>query len=252
VTTSPSDDDALFTLLSVRLSDFESLVHRLSSDVPPAFFDGVAEVVVSPKSVPHPTRAEIYTLGECIPLPAPDGAPAGAIQSRIVLYHGSFVKLARLDPDFDWREEAWETLTHELRHHVEWRARAPGLEAYDRAVEANFARQEGERFDPAFYLDGDSPADGVYEVDGDYFLERVVRTPPSTLELAWHGERYHAPAPAGLSLPAFITVEGVTEPPPGDLVLVLRRKPRLTDLFRPVELFTATVRAGRTAPSAQK
>src|SRR5712692_2728789 len=65
---------------------------------------------------------------------------------------------ARLDPDFDWREEAWETLTHELRHHVEWRARAPGLEAYDRAVEANFARQEGERFDPALYLDGDSPA----------------------------------------------------------------------------------------------
>ena len=47
----------------MRLSDFESLIHGLSADVPPPFFDGVAEVVVSPKSVPHPTRAEIYLNG---------------------------------------------------------------------------------------------------------------------------------------------------------------------------------------------
>jgi Zincin-like metallopeptidase len=226
----------------MRLGDFEALVRRLSAEVPPAFFDGVAEVVVSPRSVPHPTRADIYTLGECIPLPAPEGAPARAIQSRIVLYHGSFVKLARLDPEFDWREEAWETLTHELRHHVEWRAHAPALEAYDRAAEENFARQEGERFDPAFYLDGDCPADGVYEIDGDFFLDRVLRAPPASLELDWHGAHYRASVPPGLTLPAFLTIEGLTEPPPGDVVLVLRRKARLTDLFRPAEPFMATVR----------
>jgi hypothetical protein len=226
----------------MRLADFEALVRRLTAEVPPAFFEGVAEVVVSPKSVPHPTRADIYTLGECIPLPAPEGASAGATQSRIVLYHGSFVKLARLDPEFDWREEAWETLTHELRHHVEWRARAPALEAYDRAAEENFARQEGERFDTAFYLDGDSPAEGVYEIDGDFFLDRVVRARPASLELDWHGERYRAPIPPALTLPAFLTIDGVTEPPPGDLVLVLRRRPRITDLFRRAEPFLATVR----------
>lgn len=229
----------------MRLADFEALVRRLSADIPPAFFDGIAEVAVSPKSVPHPTRAEIYTLGECIPLPAPEGSPAKAIQSRIVLYHGSFAKLARLDAGFDWREEAWETLTHELRHHVEWRAHAPALEAYDRAAEQNFARQEGERFDPGFYLDGESPAEGVYEVDGDFFLDRVVRTPPASLDFDWHGERYRAPTPPGLALPAFLTIEGVGEPPPGELVLVLRRKPRLLDLVRPVVPFVATVRAAR-------
>jgi hypothetical protein len=227
----------------MRLADFESLVRSLSNDVPPAFFEGVAEVVVSPKSVPHPSRAEIYTLGECIPLPGADNAAAGAIQSRIVLYHGSFVKLARLDPEFDWREEAWETLTHELRHHVEWRARAPALEAYDRAVEHNFARHEGERFDPAFYLDGESPVADVYEVDGDYFLDRIVPAPPGSLELDWHGAHYRSTTPPGLSLPAFLTIDGVAEPPPGDLVLVLRRKPRLTDLFRRAEPFSATIRA---------
>lgn len=233
----------------MRLSDFESMVRRMSAELPADFLDGVVEIEVATGSVPHPTRAEIYTRGECVPLPAPDGGRTDAVQSRIVLYHGSFQALARLDPEFDWREEAWETLTHELRHHVEWRARAPALEAYDDAVEANFARHEGEPFDPLFFLDGDSPVPDVYEVDGDYFLDRVVRNPPGTVELDWHGVRYAAAAPDSLTLPALLTIDGVEEPPPGDLVLVLRRKPRLTDLFRPATLFRGTVTVTR-APAA--
>jgi len=81
----------------------------------------------------------------------------------------------------------------------------------------------------------------VYEVDGDYFLDHVVRIPPAEVKLDWHGGRYRAPAPAGLRLPAFLAIEGVLEPPPGELVLVLRRKPRLTDLFRRGETFAAAV-----------
>jgi hypothetical protein len=233
----------------MRLADFESLVHRLAAELPADFMDGIVEVEVSRISVPHPTRAEIYTLGECIPLPAPDGGRTEAVQSRIVLYHGSFQALARLDPDFDWREEAWETLTHELRHHVEWRARAGALEAYDDAVEANFARHEGQPFDPLFFLGGDSPVPDVYEVDGDYFLDYIVRSAPSMVELTWHGVRYQARAPAGLTLPALLTIEGVVEPPPGDLVLVLRRRPRVLDLFRSSGVFQGRVEAGR-APAA--
>jgi hypothetical protein len=233
----------------MRLSDFDSMVQRMSAELPADFLDGVVAIEVSHGSVPHPTRADIYTLGECVPLPAPDGGRTDAVQSRIVLYHGSFQALARLDPEFDWREEAWETLTHEVRHHVEWRARAPALEAYDEAVEANFARYEGEPFDPLFFLDGDAPAPDVYEVDGDYFLDRVVRHPPRRVELDWHGVRYAGAAPDALTLPALLTIEGVEEPPPGDLVLVLRRKARLTDLFRPASLLQATVRVTR-APAA--
>jgi hypothetical protein len=235
----------------MRFSDFEALVARLSAELPADFLEGVVEIAVQRTSVPHPVRAEIYTLGECIPLPTPDGARTDAVQSRIVLYHGSFQALSRLDPDFDWRREAWETLTHELRHHVEWRARAPALEAYDGAVEANFARHEGERFDPLFFLDGDSPVSDVYEVDGDYFLDQVVRAVPPMLALSWHGAAYTAPPPPGLTLPAFLTVDGVDEPPPGDLVLVLRRKPRLTDLFRPaapVQRSVTVVRAPAASP----
>jgi hypothetical protein len=225
----------------MRLADFEAMVRRLSTEVPAHFFDGIAEVVVSPRAVPHPVRADIYTLGECVPLDV--GESGGDVQSRIVLYHGSFAALARLEPGYDWRGEAWETLTHELRHHLEWRARAPDLESYDEAAEQNFARHDGEPFDPGFYLDGEPAAPGVYAVDDDYFIDRLVRELPPELTFRWHGARYVAPVPAGATLPAFLTIEGLDEPPPGDLVLALRRRPRLRDLFRRAPTFQATVTA---------
>ncbi|HXE57784.1 MAG TPA: metallopeptidase family protein [Gemmatimonadales bacterium] len=226
----------------MRLADFEAMVRRMTDEIPPHFLDGVAEIVVSPRTVPHPVRGEIYTLGECIPL-WPDEAEGGLLRSRIVLYHGSFAALARRREDFDWRQEAWETLTHELRHHLEWRARAPDLEALDRAAEENFARQDGDPFDPAFYLDGESPAPGVFQVEDDYFLDRVVRRVPREVELEWHGRRYRVVPPPDTTLPAFLTVEGVEEPPPGELVLVLRRKPGVRDLFRRPVVYQGTVPA---------
>jgi hypothetical protein len=227
----------------MRLDDFEVMVRRLSSEVPAHFFDGIAEVVVSPRAVPHPVRADIFTLGECIPLDV--GESGDDLQSRIVLYHGSFAALARLEPGYDWRGEAWETLTHELRHHLEWRARAPDLEAYDDAAEQNFARHDGEPFDPGFYLDGEAAADGVYAVDDDYFLDRVVKAMPRDLDFTWHGARYRIDVPGDATLPALLTVEGVAEPPPGELVLALRRRPGLRDLFRRAEPYEAAVSARR-------
>lgn len=225
----------------MRLADFEAMVRRLSTEVPAHFFDGIAEVVVSPRAVPHPVRADIYTLGECVPLDV--GESGGDLQSRIVLYHGSFAALARLEPGYDWRGEAWETLTHELRHHLEWRARTPDLESYDEAAEQNFARHDGEPFDPGFYLDGESAAPGVFAVDDDYFIDRLVREVPRELTFQWHGARYAASVPHDATLPAFLTMEGLDEPPPGELVLVLRRRPRLRDLFRRAPTFQATVAA---------
>jgi len=226
----------------VTLADFERMIRRMSAEVPSEYFDGVTEVVVSPRAVPHPTRAEIYTLGECIPLPLEQEAPE-AVQSRVVLYHGSFLALAQLDATFDWEQEGWETLTHELRHHVEWRARGDDLEALDRAAEANYARQDGDPFDPLFFLDGDAPVADVYQVEDDWFLDLVVRQVPSAVRFNWHGKRYVAEVPPQTSLPAYLLVDGVDEPPPGDLILVLRVKPRLFDLFRSRPLHQGAVQA---------
>jgi hypothetical protein len=227
----------------MRLSDFEALVRRIADEVPSEFVQGIAEIAVSPRTVPHPDRAEIYTLGECIPLPVGEAASSEGIQSRVVLYYGSFAALARLQEGFDWREEAWETLTHELRHHLEWRARAPALEAFDRAVEQNFARQDGEAFDPLFYLDGVPAGETAFQVEDDVFLDRIVTEPPSVATVQWRGRSYRVHVPAGATLPAFLTLDGIAEAPPGDLVLVLRRKPGLRDLLRSRPPLQATVSA---------
>ncbi len=217
----------------MRLDDFERLVQRLLAEVPPEFLTGVAGVSVSPRTLPHPERAEIYTLGECIPVPA-EQQGEGEIQSRVVLYHGSFRALAAQREDFHWREEAWETLTHELRHHLEWRARVPDLEAFDWAAEQNFARGDGEAFDPLFHLSAERVGGAAYRLDDDYFLDQVVTSLPGVARFRWHGRGFRATIPAGATLPAFLTVTGVADPPPGALVLVLRRKARWRDIFRRV------------------
>jgi hypothetical protein len=53
--------------------------------------------------------------------PGPDDFLGGqpGLGRHVAIYYGSFAAIAAEDPDFDWEEEAWETLTHELRHHVE-------------------------------------------------------------------------------------------------------------------------------------
>ena len=65
----------------MRLPDFEVMVRRLCREVPEDFFDGIAEVVVSPRALPHPERSEIFTLGECIPLPVQVGTGAEGLQA---------------------------------------------------------------------------------------------------------------------------------------------------------------------------
>lgn len=226
----------------MELREFRSLVERLEREIPQEFQGGVVAVDVSPKTLPHPLRPDVYTLGECIPL---EWSGSGAdLQSRVVLYHGSFTALARLG-DFHWREEAWETLTHELRHHLEWRANQAALEAFDWAAEQNFARQEGEAFDPAFYRSGEKIADGVYKVDDDVFVEGARGAVGGERTVRWHGKSYRVPLPADVRPPAFVTLVRLADPPPGDAVLVLSRRATIFDLWRrrPVTQVSAEVEA---------
>jgi Zincin-like metallopeptidase len=228
----------------MRLSDFEAMVRRLCGEVPPDFFDGVAEVVVSPRTVTHPDREDVFTMGECESLPVQVGSGVEGLQSRIVLYHGSFAALARQHAGhFDWAAEAWETLTHELRHHLEWRARAPDLEDFDWAVEHNYARQEGESFDLTFFLSGEPGPDASYRVEEDFFLDQLVGSVPAHVTFSWRGRQYRIQVPQGAALPCFLSVEGVAEAPEGELVVVLRRPPGVRDLLGQDGVWQGTVHA---------
>jgi len=226
----------------MRFADFRDMVLRMASEIPAEFLEGIVEITVSPRTMPHPEREGIWTLGECIPLPGEDADPRH-LQTQVVLYHGSFKSLAAVGDGFDWREEAWETLAHEVRHHVEWKARAPDLEAYDAAAEANYARQDGEAFDPHFYRGGEQRVDGSFQVDDDVFIEMRVGDAPAAVRFRWQAREYEVSVPAGVSLPVFLTVEGVVEPPSGDLVVVLSRPGGWRDLLRAPKPLEATVEA---------
>ncbi|HKA57689.1 MAG TPA: metallopeptidase family protein [Gemmatimonadales bacterium] len=221
----------------MTLEEFRTLVGRLQREIPAQFESGVADIEVSPKTVPHPVRQDVYTLGECVPLSwSGNGAD---LHSKIVLYYGSFHALARQGPGFDWRAEAWDTLTHELRHHLEFRAHVAQLEAYDWAAEQNFARQEGQVFDPVFYRSGERVAEGIYKVDDDVFLE-IQGKVTGGVSFVWHGRAYRAVI-QGIEPPAFLTLDGLADEPHGDAVLVLHKEFSLRDLWRRAAINQRTV-----------
>jgi hypothetical protein len=219
----------------LKFADFRTMVEHLAQDVPQEFRDGIVAIDVSPKAVPDPVRGGVYTLGECIPL---EWSGNGAnLQSRIVLYHGSFAAVARSHAGAsEWRHEAWDTLAHELRHHLEWRADVDALEAYDWAAEQNFARGEGQVFDPVFYRSGERIAAGIHKVDDDVFIEQesrdVGRGTGEGLAVTWHGRSYRVPMPPGAQPPLFLSLEGLLTPPAGDVILVVPRRPSLLTLWR--------------------
>lgn len=220
---------------------FEGMVREMTERIPAEYLDGIVEITVSPRVVPHPDRPDIFTLGHCIPIHAGDGAAGDTIQTRVVLYHGSFAALAELEDGFDWEGETWETLTHEIRHHVEWLARDESLEEYDDAAEANFARLAGEEFDPLFYLGAERVATDLYRVEDDWFFDRQLSSIPEAIDFDWAGSTWRVDVPAGAELPVYLLVDGMVDPPEGDLVISLRQRARFRDLFRKGKLTVVEV-----------
>ena len=234
----------------MRRRDFEAMVRGMAAELPADFREGIVAIEVTKKTVPHPVREGIYTLGECVPhaFGAP-GDDAATLHSTVYLHYGSFAALAEEDRSFDWRHEAWETLTHEVRHHLEWRANAAALEALDDAAEANYARQDGERFDPLFFADGEPIAPGVTKVEDDVFVDvplgrrRWRRAAGRPLPFGWHGRSYSVTLPGELPDVLFVSVTGVAPEPAGELVVVVRRKPGWLDLFRKADVQQVELKA---------
>ena len=201
---------------------FEARAQELYAAVPERFLEGIDGLEVSRRTVPHPSLPDIYTLGECLTEQYPsEFGGAGEVRSIVVLYYGSFLELSRLDEEFDWEGELYETLTHEVRHHLESLATEDQLEEIDYAEDQNFHRREGERFDPFFYRSGLRRAEREWEVDGDFFLEiPVSREGGWPLGVEWEGRTLAVQRPEPLGDVHFLTVDewsGDT----GEVLLVL-------------------------------
>lgn len=211
----------------MRFREFERRAHDVFEEIPAHFRDGVDGLDVRPDAVPHPSLPGIFTLGECLTehYPSDFGGP-GTIRSLVVLYHGSFQALARRSEEWDWEHEIWETITHEIQHHLESLAADDRLEMQDFVEDQNFARRQGEPFDPFFYRDANPFAPGAYEVDGDLFVELRVDDaragPGERLEVEVEGERIAFARPDPLGDPHYLTLAGVDGAVEGsDLVVVL-------------------------------
>lgn len=212
----------------MEFEEFERLAHEMFADVPDEFRQGVDGLSVRPDAPPHPDLPDIYTLGECVAEALPgDFAGPSDLHSFVVLYHGSFQRIAARSPDFDWETEMWNTITHEIRHHIEFRAEEDALEVQDYAEEQNFARREGRPFDTLFFRTGVPRGAGAFEVDGDLFVEREMDRDAfdraAEIEIRWEGGSAGFVRPDEQGEVHFVTL-AEHDWPRGDLIAVLIRR----------------------------
>jgi len=213
----------------MRFQDFERSARDAFEEIPEQYREGVDGLTVLRDTLSHPTLPEVFTLGHCLTEEHPSdyGGP-DTTRSMIALYWGSFRALADQDPDFDWEGELWETLTHELRHHLESLAGDDALEDVDYAADELFKRQEGLPFDPWYYQRGEALGGGAYVVEGGYYLEQLWDPREwekvGAVSFTWHGSEFRIPRPAELGDVHFVLVLGSQPEDEQALELVLVRK----------------------------
>jgi predicted Zn-dependent protease with MMP-like domain len=125
---------------------FRQTVETMLSEIPEEFLEGLQGVHVLETTKLEPDLGDVYRLGEYLD-PGQDSFLGGnpGLGRHITLYYGSFVTIAKGHSDFDWEEEIWETLVHELRHHVESLAGDASLIAEDQRRDATFRKQLGKK-----------------------------------------------------------------------------------------------------------
>jgi len=208
----------------VTFQEFESRAHQVFDSIPDEYREGVDGLVVERRAAFHPTLPEIYTLGECVTENYPtEFGGAGEVRSFVVLYYGSFLALSARGGEWDWEEEIFETVTHEVRHHLESLAQDDALEVLDWVEDQNFRRREGEPFDPLFYRGGREVEPGAWEVDGDWFVERELPAGGEAAVFELEGRSFRVPAPAESADVHFLTLEELSDDA-GDVILVLHRR----------------------------
>jgi len=138
----------------VTYERFRATVEAMIDDIPDVFLQELQGVHALRDAKREEGYQDVWRMGEYLD-PGPDDFLGGSdgLGRHVALYYGSFRRIASGDPEFDWEEEIWETLTHELQHHVESLAGdgrlieqdlldAQSFERVDRAGRASAAREE--------------------------------------------------------------------------------------------------------------
>ena len=205
--------------------EFSRMAQEAFQSIPEAYRQGIEGVTTVESTEGHPELPGVVTLGECLTQDYnSDWQGPETTRSRVVLYYGSFRKMADDHTDFDWEVELWETLTHELQHHLEFLAEEDALEAMDYAVDESFKRERREVFDPWYFQWGEPVGEGAYRVGDEVYIERVLTAEEfeflEGIEFTWQDQSYRLPRPKKLGDVHFLVVDG-TEP---DVQIVLVRR----------------------------
>jgi Zincin-like metallopeptidase len=125
---------------------FHQTAQAMFDEIPQEFIKGLQGLHIREEAKPEPDLVGVYRLGEYVDI-GPDSFLGGnpPLGRHITLYYGSFVALARGNTNFDWDAELWDTLTHELQHHVESLAGDASLIRQDRLRDAKFRQQAKRR-----------------------------------------------------------------------------------------------------------
>ena len=116
----------------MSFEEFQHLIEQMVAEIPPEFMEGLQGVHVIEEVKEEEGYDDVVRMGEYLdPGPADFLGAGEGLGRHVAIYYGSFATIAADDPAFDWEEEAWETLTHELRHHVESLAGEDFLEQDD-------------------------------------------------------------------------------------------------------------------------
>ncbi|MFA7460635.1 MAG: metallopeptidase family protein [Trueperaceae bacterium] len=104
----------------MTFAEFERMIEEMVAEIPPEFMQELQGVHVLEHERVEEEYDDVFRMGEYLdPGPADFLGGGEGLGRHVALYYGSFKAIAAYDPEFDWEAEAWETLTHELRHHVE-------------------------------------------------------------------------------------------------------------------------------------
>lgn len=213
----------------MTFADFERHSRTAFEEIPSEYRAGIDGLTVSRDAPEHPDFHGVWTLGECLTEEhVSDYASADTLRSSIVLYWGSFRALASRNSDFDWEGEIWETLTHELRHHLESLAGDDALEEVDRAAEESFRRAEGKPFDARYYQFGKETGPGQYSVEKAHFVERQMTLEDFSavdyIDFDFRGVRYSIRCPSELGDVHFLWVENLGDDGESIEVVLVRRR----------------------------
>ncbi len=212
----------------MTFDEFLRVANEIFDAIPEEFRRGVDGLRVLEEALPHPDLPHVYTLGHCDTEAYPsDWSGPDTTRSVVTLLYGSFRRLADLDPYFDWEDELWETVTHELRHHLESLAGEDQLERVDYAADESFKRMEGLPFDPWYYREGEEVGRRLFQVEHDLYLEQLWGpndfTHSHTLTFWLHDQEWEIPTPPELGDIHFVFVDGI-DVGPGELQLALLRR----------------------------